>query len=194
MSLLLVLSLGAGAQEDEPLQTYLREVMTAEDVESSTWEDVYDQLCYLSQHPIDLNTSTRSQLEELPFLSAQQIEELMDYLYHYGPMKSKGELMMIRSLDEARRRLLACVSYAGSAPSATFPPLSEILRDGHHELMASVRIPFQQKDDTCLGSPLRHWLRYQFNDGDYLKLGLVGSNDAGEPFFADRNRWGYDHY
>ena len=48
MSLLLVLSLGAGAQEDESLQTYLREVMTAEDVESSTWEDVYDQLCYLS--------------------------------------------------------------------------------------------------------------------------------------------------
>ena len=98
MSLLLVLSLGAGAQEDEPLQTYLREVMTAEDVESSTWEDVYDQLCYLAQHPFDLNTSTRAQLEELPFLSAQQIEELMDYLYHYGPMKSKGELLMIRSL------------------------------------------------------------------------------------------------
>ena len=41
---------------------------------------------------------------------------------------------------------------------------------------------------------MRHWLRYQFNDGDYLKLGLVGSNDAGEPFFADGNRWGYDHY
>ena len=77
MSLLLVLSLGAGAQEDEPLQTYLREVMTAEDVESSTWEDVYDQLCYLAQHPLDLNTSTRAQLEELPFLSAQQIEECL---------------------------------------------------------------------------------------------------------------------
>lgn len=194
LSLLCVFSLGAVAQEAESLQTYLREVMTAEDAESSTWEDVYDQLCYLSQHPIDLNTSTRSQLEDLPFLSAQQIEELMDYLYHYGPMKSLGELMMIRSLDEPRRRLLACVSYAGSTPSATFPPLSEILRDGHHELMASVRIPFQQKDDANLGSPLRHWLRYQFNDGDYLKLGLVGANDAGEPFFADRNRWGYDHY
>ena len=194
MSLLLVLSLGAGAQEDESLQTYLREVMTAEDVESSTWEDVYDQLCYLAQHPFDLNTATRSQLEDLPFLSAQQIEEIVDYLYHYGPMKSKGELLMIRSLDEARRKLLGSVCYVGEASSKPFPRLREILRDGHHELMASVRIPFQQKDDTCLGSPLRHWLRYQFNDGDYLKFGLVGANDAGEPFFADGNRWGYDHY
>ena len=194
MSLLLVLSLGAGAQDTESLQTYLREVMTAEDAESSTWEDVYDQLCYLAQHPFDLNTATRSQLEDLPFLSAQQIEEIVEYLYRYGPMKSKGELLMIRSLDEARRRLLSGVCYVGEAPKKSFPRLKEILRDGHHELMASVRIPFQQKDDTYLGSPLRHWLRYQFNDGDYLKLGLVGSNDAGEPFFADRNRWGYDHY
>ena len=194
MSLLLVVSLGAGAQEDESLQTYLREVMTAEDVESSTWEDVYDQLCELSLHPFDLNTATRSQLEDLPFLSAQQIEEIMEYLYRYGPMKSKGELLMIRSLDEARRRLLASVCYVGDAPKASFPRLKEILRDGHHELMATARIPFQKKDDDYLGSTLRHWLRYQFNDGDYVKLGLVGANDAGEPFFADRNRWGYDHY
>lgn len=121
MSLLLVVSLGAGAQEDESLQTYLREVMTAEDVESSTWEDVYDQLCELSLHPFDLNTATRSQLEDLPFLSAQQIEEIMEYLYRYGPMKSKGELLMIRSLDEARRRLLASVCYVGDAPKASFP-------------------------------------------------------------------------
>ena len=194
LSLLCVFSLGAVAQEEESLQTYLREVMTAEDAESSTWEDVYDQLCYLSQHPFDLNTATRSQLEDLPFLSAQQIEELMDYLYHYGPMKSLGELLMIRSLDEPRRRLLACVCEVGDGPKTSFPRLKEILRDGHHELMATARIPFQQKDDAYLGSPLRHWLRYQFNDGDYLKFGLVGANDAGEPFFADRNRWGYDHY
>ena len=194
MTLLLVVSLGAGAQDDESLQTYLREVMTAEDVESSTWEDVYDQLCELSLHPFDLNTVTRSQLEDLPFLSAQQIEEIMDYLYHYGPMKSKSELLMIRSLDEAHRRLLSSVCYVGESPKASFPRLKDMVRDGHHELMATARIPFQKKDNDYLGSPLRHWLRYQFNDGDYLKFGLVGANDAGEPFFADRNRWGYDYY
>ena len=25
-------------------------------------------------------------------------------------------------------------------------------------------------------------------------MGIVGAQDAGEPFFADRNRWGYDYY
>lgn len=194
MSLLVLVSLGAGAQDTESLQTYLNEVMTAEDAESSTWEDVYDQLCELALHPFDLNTVTRSQLEDLPFLSAQQIEEIMEYLYRYGPMKSKGELLMIRSFDEPRRRLLSCVCEVGDVPQASFPRLKDIARYGRHELMATARVPFQKKDDDYLGSPLRHWLRYQFNYGDYLRLGLVGANDAGEPFFANRNRWGYDYY
>ena len=194
MSLLLVISLGTVAQNVESLQTYLREVMTAEDAESSTWEDVYDQLCELSQHPFDLNTATRSQLENLPFLSAQQIEELLEYLYRYGPMKSKGELLMIRSLDESRRELLSSVCYVGESPRPSFPSLRTITRLGHHELMATARVPLHGKDDNYLGSPLRHWLRYQFNYGDYLKMGVLGANDAGEPFFTHPNRWGYDHY
>ena len=61
MSLLLVVSLGVAAQDAYPWERYLREVMTAEDAESSAWEDVYDQLCELSQHPFDINTVTRSQ-------------------------------------------------------------------------------------------------------------------------------------
>ena len=195
MSLLFVISLGTGAQNVESLREYLNEVMTVEDAEASQWENVYDLLCELSQHPFDLNTATRSQLEDLPFLSAQQIEELQEYLYRYGPMKSKGELLMIRSLDEPRRRLLSSVCYVGESARPSFPSLHTITCYGRHELMATVRVPFQGKeDDDYLGSPLRHWLRYQFNYGDYLKLGLLGANDAGEPFFAHRNRWGYDHY
>ena len=194
MSVLFMVSLGAAAQDAYPWERYLREVMTAEDAESSAWEDVYDQLCELSQHPFDINTVTRSQLEDLPFLSAQQIEEIVEYLYRYGPMKSKGELMMIRSLDEVRRKLLGSVCYVGEPVSPSFPSLKEIARYGHHELMATARVPFKEKNDDYLGGSLRHWVRYQFNYGTYVKFGLLGANDAGEPFFANRNRWGYDYY
>ena len=194
ISLLFVVSLGTAAQDTYPWEQYLREVMTAEDAESSAWEDVYDQLCDLSQHPFDINTATRSQLEDLPFLSAQQIEEIVEYQYRYGPMKSKGELLMIRSLDEPTRQLLSSVCYVGEPARPSFPSVKEIARYGHHELMATARIPFQEKNDDYLGSSLRHWMRYQFNYGSYVKLGLLGANDAGEPFFANRNRWGYDYY
>ena len=194
MSLLFVVSLGAAAQDTYPWEEYLREVMTAEDAESSAWEEVYDQLCELSLHPFDINTATRSQLEDLPFLSAQQIEEIVEYLYRYGPMKSKGELLMIRSLDEPSRQLLSSVCYVGEPARPAFPSVKKIARYGHHELMATARVPFEEKNEDYLGSSLRHWMRYQFNYGSYVKLGLLGANDAGEPFFANRNRWGYDYY
>ena len=92
-----LMSLGVSAQTDNPWQEYVKEVMTLDDTELSQ-ESVNDLLSELSQHPLNLNTITREQLETLPFLTPQQIEELMAYRYRYGPLKSMGELQMIRSL------------------------------------------------------------------------------------------------
>ena len=105
--LLLWAVLGARAQEARPWEQYLNEVMTQDDLESSSWEETYELLCELEQHPLDINRATRERLEELPFLSAQQIEGIMEYLWRYGRMESKAELQMIRALDYAQRRLLA---------------------------------------------------------------------------------------
>lgn len=189
LTVLLVLTLGIGAQETRPWEQYLNEVMTMEDAESDSWERTYELLCELEQHPLDINRTSREQLEELPFLSAQQIEELMAYRYRYGAMKSLGELLMIRSLGYAQRRLLTYFIYIGETSD------DPVKRYGHHELIATGRIPFDQTDDkNYLGYPYRHWLRYQYTVGDDVKIGLVAAQDAGEPFFANRNKWGYDYY
>ena len=191
------LALGVKAQEVRPWEQYLNDVMTQEDMASSAWEQTYDLLCELEQHPLDINQATREQLEELPFLSAQQIEGIVEYLWRYGRMESLSELQMIRPLDYAQRRLLTYFVYVGEEPQASLPKLRDIARYGQNELMAYARIPFyERKGDTdgYLGPKYRHWLRYQFTYGDQVKLGLVGAQDAGEPFFANRNKWGYDYY
>ena len=197
MSILLMFTLGVNAQEKQPWEQYLNEVMTVEDAESSSWERTYDLLCELEQSPLDINVVTREQLEELPFLSAQQIEEIMNYLYHYGPMKSVGELQMIRSLDYSRRQLLAYfIAIDGKEQPRTLQ-WRDVARYGRHELMATGRIPFYERKgdkDSYLGGPYRHWLRYQFAYGDDVKIGLLAAQDAGEPFFSGRNNWGYDYY
>ena len=199
MMFLWVVSLGARAQDNQsrPWETYLNEVMTLDDVESESLETVYDLLCELEQHPLDINTVTRETLEQFPFLSAQQIEEIIEYRDRYGPLKSVGELQMVRSLDYAQRRLLTYFIYIGDEPERGFPKLDDIARYGRHELMATARIPFYRRkgdDGTYLGDPYRHWLRYQFTYHDAVKAGIVGAKDAGEPFFTGRNHWGYDHY
>ena len=198
VGVLLVLSLAATAQSAHEWETYLREVITVEDVGSAAWEEMYDQLCELDQHPIDLNHASREQLEQLPFLSAQQVEDIMEYLYQYGSMKSVAELQMIRSLDYQRRRLLGYfIEISDDEQKRDFPSLKTMAQYGRHEVMTTAKIPlYERKGDreAYKGWPYRHWLRYQFSYGDYVKAGLVGAQDAGEPFFANKNRMGYDYY
>ncbi len=197
-----MLGWSAGAQtERRPWEDCLNDVVTREDAGEAVWEDMYEWLCELEQHPMDINRATREELEQLPFLSAQQVEEIEEYLYRYGPMKSLAELAMIRSLDYSQRQLLTYFIYIPDNPdnpdNPGFPDIRRIARYGHHELMATGRIPFYRRRgdrDGYLGYPYRHWLRYQFGYGDEVKLGLVASQDAGEPFFAHRNKAGYDYY
>ena len=195
--LLVCLALGVEAQAQRPWEQYLNEVMTQEDMASASWEQTYDLLCELEQHPLDINSVTREQLEELPFLSAQQIEGIVEYLWRYGRMESLGELQMIRSLDYVQRQLLTYFIYIGGEKPEPLPRLKDVARYGKGELMAYGKVPFYERRgdrEGYLGPKYRHWLRYQFAYGDQVKLGMVGSQDAGEPFFANKNKMGYDYY
>lgn len=201
-SLLLLLFLAlltpAAAQTQRSWEPLLASMLTAEDMETDAWEDTYELLCELEQQPLNLNTATREQLEQLPFLSAQQVEAIVEYLYHYAPMKSMNELRMIRALDVVQIELLHCFTCVGYVPDEQqFPSTKDIVHYGRQKLMADLRVPLYKRAgdrDGYLGPPYRHTLRYQFSYGDYVKLGGIGAQDAGEPFFANRNKTGYDFY
>lgn len=200
--LLIVLSLLMAAmtygQSERPWEQALADVMTAEDLESTTWEDTYNMLCELEEQPIDLNKATREELEALPFLTDRQVEDIMEYRYRYGAMKSMNELRMIRSLDSRLIDVLRYFTFIDNeTATAGKRPLKERLQYGHHELMAYGRIPFYERrgdKNGYEGYPYRHWLRYRYNLDNDVKIGFVGSQDAGEPFFANTNKAGYDFY
>ncbi len=160
-------------------------------------EEVYDVLCQLEDAPLDLNTATKEQLEQLPFLSDIQIEELCYRRYLYGRFESMAELMTVRSLDYWRRRLLECFSYVGEAQKKGFPSLKNILKYGKHQIVGMVKVPFyERKGDKqgYYGDKYKHYLKYDFHYGDHIRIGGVASQDAGEPFFNRLSRYGYDYY
>lgn len=197
-----LVALAAQAQEAEtgeslPWQQVWQEVMSADEMEDEDWEENYERLAQLTEQPLDLNQMTVAELEQLPFLSAQQIEDIVEYLDRHGPMRSMNELKMVGSLDYRQLALLPFFVYVGESPRQQrgFPKLRNIVRYGKHTLTATGRLPFyERKGDkgAYLGYRYRHSLRYEFSYGDYVKAGLTGSQDAGEPFLAGRNRWGYD--
>lgn len=68
-----LITMNVTAQEQHTWEQYLNQVMTAEDMEAEEWQLNHDMLCELEQHPININKTTREELEQLPFLSAQQV-------------------------------------------------------------------------------------------------------------------------
>lgn len=183
-------------------QDDLREWLTVEDVEDGYGEDMMEQLAELAASSINLNQTSREELEALPFLTAIQVEQIMEYIYRYAPIRSMGELKMISGLDWHTRQLLEHFVCVGSEqPRRVWPSLADVTKYGHHTFVASGKVPlYDRKGDLStertgyLGYKYRHDIRYQFNYNDRIKLGLTAAQDAGEPFFSDKNRLGYDQY
>ena len=184
-----------------PWQQLLSDLSSSEDFENVAWQDYEEDLEEMAQHPVNLNTATREELERMPFLTASQVEDILFYIYRYGQLKSMSELTLISSIGWYQRQLMSCFFYVaddGSKPA--FPSLKNIAQYGKHEVMGMLKVPFYERKgdasgtDGYLGYPYKHGLRYQFRYGNSVKLGFVASQDAGEPFFGGRNTMGYDFY
>ena len=195
--LLCLLSLTVHSQELDWREAW-RQWMTAEDAEENYGEETLELLEDRAASPINLNQTNREELEQLPFLSASQIEGLVEYLDRYHPIRSLSELMMITQLDRHTRKLLECFVYVGEEKAPrVWPRWKDIATYGKHTFRVSAKIPFYERkgdENGYLGYRYRHDIRYQFNYNNRIKFGLTGAQDAGEPFFSYRNKLGYDHY
>ena len=167
-----------------------------EDFDNENWQDIYDMLEHLSKNPIPINEATKEDLQQIPFLTDKQIEDIQFYIYRYGKIKSLNELIMIESLGYEARQLLLNFITITEKKSVSAIDLNKLLKYGKHELSFTARVPlYERKGDKegYIGYKYRHSLRYDYNYGKQLRFGFVGANTSGEPFFG-RNTMGYDHY
>ena len=109
--LFLAVSLCSSAQEEATSQQHawqaiIGEMMDDSDEDVAQWESMYDALCDLEQSPVDINHATREDLERIPFLSNDEVADILEYIYRNQEMKTTAELAMIRSLTFTNRRLL----------------------------------------------------------------------------------------
>lgn len=179
-------------------QTYFSQLGQREDAENNAWQETYEMLSELAHDKMDLNSCTREDLERLPFLSAQQVMDIMEYRDRAGRFESFVELRMLPSFRKQDVDMLeAFVTISPERSSDTLPPLDSIIRSGRHEVVAALKIPFYDRDgdkNGFLGYKYKHWLRYAFNYRQRIKVGVIAAQDAGEPFFAGKNAAGYDFY
>ena len=189
-------------------QTYtwddlVMKLTSEEDCEYDSWKNFYDDLCEIHDNPYNINTITKDQLETLPFLTPQLIENILYYQYTHGPMKSLGELQLVEDMDYETRQLLPLFIYVGEQEKKNaIPKLKNILKYGKQEILTRLDVPLYRKagymeyPDSVLakypnrkymGNSLHHSLRYSFHYGTKVFWGLTADKDSGEPAFGKAN-------
>lgn len=170
----------------------------AAEQEGVNWDDELEELARRLQEPLNLNEADRRQLEQFPFLTDAQIENLLAYLYIHGPMQTVYELQLVEGMDRRTIGLLQpFVCVRAKAERREFPTLAQLMKYGRHEAVARLDVPCYTRkgyEKAYLGPPPYHSLRYRFHYGEYLQVGVTGEKDAGEPFFALHDSKGYDYY
>lgn len=164
----------------------------------------------LKEHPLNINTITKEQLERFPFLTDLQIENLLYYLYVSGSMQTIYELQLVEDMDRQTIQYLLPFVYVGNVEISNNLPLwKNILKYGKQEIITRLDVPLNKKSgyqhypDSVLtanpnkkytGSSFYHSLKYSFHYKDLVYWGITAEKDAGEPFFSKGNKKGYDFY
>ena len=204
-SLLIIPACSAQNPSENLMEEVLEDLSVNNDINNSVnslnWENELEELSNRLQEPVNLNSATREQLEQFPFLSDIQIEHLLAYIYIHGQMETIYELQLVEELDRQTIQYLlpfVCIKAINNEPAFRWKTmLKDAGRYGKNEVLTRLDIPFYKRkgyEHTYLGPSVYNSVKYTFRYRDQLYAGGVAEKDAGEPFAALHNSYGYDYY
>lgn len=183
-----------GQSSDTDFQTELENLLesTLSEDETVDVEQLLDELEYIREHPLNINQANREDFQRLYFLSAFQINKLLQYRSQYGQIYSPYELNAIDGFDPALIKVLQEFVLFGEPKETTHR-----LRVRQSILLRGIRLIEQQKGfrDPAKyeGSPEKLYFRYRLSSSK-IDAGITGEKDAGESFFNGANPNGFDYY
>lgn len=148
---------------------------TATEMGEVDYEQLQTELYSLHESPINLNATTEEELSQLPFLSPQQIDELLAYADKH-PFASLYELRLIHSLADYDIRNLLPFVRIGSADKEKMYA-REVFHYAQHELLA--RVDARDIESFEGTDPMYGQLRYRFDYKRRVVFGLQLRRPAG---------------
>ena len=189
----------------EQLIADIFEQYAAETEQELDFDSFYEDLIDLADNPIQLNDATREELEKLPFLSGQQIENILYYIYKFGNLNTIYELQLIDGLDMTDvRRMLPFVVAGKNDTKFQKIYWQDLIKYGKHEILYRMDRNLNEKagyltsseigsSPNYTGSPFYNSLKYHFRFKERILAGMSMEKDAGEQFLGNRHQ-GYDFY
>ena len=200
--------LSAQITDKDVINNLIEEIAEASDDELD-YTSLYEDLYYFAQYPLNLNTATREDLEKFQFLSDFHIEDILEYQRTAGEMHSIYEIQLLESFSAKDiSQLLPFITVAKSGETQ-LPDFKRAFKYGRHNVFLRTQFivqeqkgfnyddnSFELNPDTNLykGNKLKYYTKYQFDYKRKIKFGFVAEKDAGEQFFNETQKQGFDYY
>lgn len=177
----------------------LFESLSEELPEDTDLSELSEKWTYYLKHPIDLNKTDGTELMELQFIDPLLLQRLIEHRQVSGDFINVLEIQSIDGFNVRIVNLLLPFIKVGEAS----PLKGSTFKDFSHELMMRYgrgleKTKGYQIVDTTksryLGDPNRYAVRYRAHLKDKIRLAINMEKDAGEPFFRDKQKFGFDFY
>lgn len=162
----------------------------SEDDKQVDYEQLSEELMTLHENPIDINNANAEQLHSIPFLSDEQIDQLLLFVYEQ-PLHSVYELRLVKGFrDYEIRNLLPFIEVKPSNKKEPFY-WKEMWHYANHEVQT--RIDAANIENSA-GDPIHATVKYKLSYKNKVKAGLTLDRDPREPLYAPQKTYGADFY
>ncbi len=195
--------------DESDIQEKLENIAENTDNENADYSDLLDGLLYFKEHPINLNNTSKEELQRLTFLNDIQINYLLTHIEKNGKLFTIYELQGINGFDlQTIFKILPYVRVTDNLSSAHFD-IKEMFRSG--QSVVTLRYGqtlekqagfspidsaglFNSPNSRYIGSPQKLYARYRFTYGTNVSWGITAEKDQGELFFKNKQNFKYDWY
>lgn len=181
--------LTAYGQEDYELTHVIEDIYSSvvEGGGTVDFEEMQGQLMQLSREKININQATHTDLQNLYFLSDEQIDRILVYR-DLHPLHSVYEVQLIPGLREWEYRFLALFVEAGPTEKEKIY-VRDLFRNSQHEV--DWRLDARNMENNP--DPVYTNLKYRFSSMHTLEMGLTMKHDVGSDWWGPKT-YVFDYY
>jgi hypothetical protein len=200
------------SQDTDPgMITYVEDLIekiARDSEEEIDYTNLFNDLIYYLENPVNLNTASYEELERLHFLTDFQISSLMKFIQDNGELLTIYELPLVYGFtEETAMRIQPFITVMPSADRDLKTEPGGFRRNTDHQLFirtssvlqpqagyADVPDSVKEQDPNAYysGSRVKLYSRYAFEYKNMIHAGFTAEKDAGEEFFKGSNPAGFD--
>jgi hypothetical protein len=176
--------------------------------ESIDLTNVVEQLIFLYDHPLNLNSASFEQLQDIGLLSDIQISDLMLHIRQFGKFISIYEIQSLKYWDMNTIQMVLPFVRVDDKLDQLHVSLKEAFQQGKFEAFFRYQttgenkkgysdVPdsiIQNSNSYYYGNKDRYYTRLRFSYRTNLSIGITAEKDPGEQFFKGNQKYGFDFY